>query len=351
MAEPFDQPTVRLIKSQRGGDKLFESGSFFGVQRRVADVTYWLCEQRGVCKARVHTKGMVIVKRTNEHSHGPDDVILQTIKQHVVSVMLVSPDIVQKQISDAISIIGKRDFPKDWSGLLGELTSKLQSGDFHAINGALQTAHSLFKKYRYEIKNQTLWEEIKFVLENFADPFTNLFVTTIELCQTHKEDIKVISILYESVLLCTKIFHSLNYQELPDHFEENMQVWMEIFHQLLQLENQLVETDIDTEVGVLQLIKSQVCDNVALYAQKFDEDFKDYLPRFVEDIWTLLVSTGLKAKYDILMCNAIDFLARVAEKNTYKSLFEGEGILLTICSQVTVITLLGLLLNLEEGKG
>ena len=55
---------------------------------------------------------------------------------------------VQKQVSDAISIIGKRDFPRDWPGLLQELTAKLQSGDFHAINGVLQTAHSLFKKYR-----------------------------------------------------------------------------------------------------------------------------------------------------------------------------------------------------------
>ncbi|KAI6655653.1 hypothetical protein LOD99_1793 [Oopsacas minuta] len=73
MAEPLDQPTFRLIKSQRGGDKLLENGFLFGVQRRVGDVTHWLCEQRGVCKARVHTKGMVIVKRTNEHSHGPDE--------------------------------------------------------------------------------------------------------------------------------------------------------------------------------------------------------------------------------------------------------------------------------------
>ncbi|KAI6651166.1 hypothetical protein LOD99_5517 [Oopsacas minuta] len=73
MAEPLDQPTFRLIKSQRGGDKLSESGFLFGVQGRVGDVTHWLCEQRGVCKARVHTKGMVVVKRTNEHSHGPDE--------------------------------------------------------------------------------------------------------------------------------------------------------------------------------------------------------------------------------------------------------------------------------------
>ena len=81
--------------------------------------------------------------------------------------------------------------------------------------------------------------------------------------------VDISAFLFNTSSLC-----SLNYQELPDHFEENMQLWMDRFHQLLQLENQLVETDVDTEVGVLQLIKSQVCDNVALYAQKFDEDFK-----------------------------------------------------------------------------
>lgn len=31
------------------------------------------------------------------------------------------------------------------------------------------------------------------------------------------------------------------------------------------------ETD---ETGPLDLIKSQICDNVALYAQKYDEDFE-----------------------------------------------------------------------------
>ena len=60
---------------------------------------------------------------------------------------------------------------------------------------------------RYEIKNQTLWEEIKFVLDNFADPFTQLFQQTLKLCETHKSDIKIIPMLYESILLCTKIFH------------------------------------------------------------------------------------------------------------------------------------------------
>lgn len=45
-------------------------------------------------------------------------------------------------------------------------------------------------------------------------------------------------------------------------------------------------------------MKSQICDNVALYAQKYDEEFSPQLPAFVTAIWNLLISTGLQVKYD-----------------------------------------------------
>lgn len=51
-------------------------------------------------------------------------------------------------------------------------------GDLTPINGALETAHSLFRKYRYELKSQKLWTEIKFVLDTLAKPLTELFVVS-----------------------------------------------------------------------------------------------------------------------------------------------------------------------------
>jgi len=44
------------------------------------------------------------------------------------------------------------------------------------INGVLRTAHSLFKRYRFEFQSNALWAEIKLVLEAFAGPLTDLFV-------------------------------------------------------------------------------------------------------------------------------------------------------------------------------
>lgn len=55
------------------------------------------------------------------------------------------PNILQ-QLSDAIGIIGREDFPDKWPNLIMEMVEKFQTGDFYVINGILHTAHSLFKR-------------------------------------------------------------------------------------------------------------------------------------------------------------------------------------------------------------
>lgn len=111
---------------------------------------------------------------------------------------------------------------------------------------------------------------------------------------------------------------------------------MNNFHTLLTLDNKLLQTDDEEEAGLLELLKSQICDNAALYAQKYDEEFQRYLPRFVTAIWNLLVTTGQEVKYDLLVSNAIQFLASVCERPHYKNLFEDQNTLTSICEKVIV---------------
>ncbi len=65
------------------------------------------------------------------------------------------------------------------------MVQHFKEGDFHKINGVLRTAHSLTKRYRHEFKSQELWSEIKLVLGLFADPFSELFVSTMALLTQH----------------------------------------------------------------------------------------------------------------------------------------------------------------------
>lgn len=166
------------------------------------------------------------------------------IKQYIITLMLKSSPSIQKQLSDAISIIGKYDFPDKWPHLITEMVEKFQTGDFNIINGVLQTAHSIFKRYRYEFKSQKLWEEIKLVLTTFAKPLTDLLVATMVLAKTHAGNVVALKVIYSSLDLMAKVFYSLNSQDLPEFFEDNMQIWMNAFHELLVTEVPCLHTGV-----------------------------------------------------------------------------------------------------------
>ncbi|XP_022090609.1 exportin-2-like [Acanthaster planci] len=252
------------------------------------------------------------------------------VKDKIVELMLNMPESLQRQLSEAIGIIGREDFPHRWPKLLEEMKSKLESEDFNTVNGILRTAHSLFKRYRHEFKSQELWTEIKMVLDTLAEPLTKRFEKTI---QGTNGDVKM---KYEALVLMCKVFYSLNCQDLPEYFEDNMKTWMSNFLKLLSEDVPVLHTKDEEEAGTLERLKSQICDNISLYAQKYDEEFGPFLPNFVTAVWHLLVSTNNQVKYDLLVSNAIQFLASVANRDHYKNLFDDPAVLTSICEKVIV---------------
>lgn len=85
--------------------------------------------ETGVSQHAIVPKRCTLKQRKNIHKFAPN---------HVSNVF--------SQLSDAISIIGREDFPQKWPDLLTEMVARFRSGDFHIINGVLRTAHSLFKR-------------------------------------------------------------------------------------------------------------------------------------------------------------------------------------------------------------
>ncbi|XP_053200432.1 exportin-2-like [Panonychus citri] len=260
------------------------------------------------------------------------------VKSLIIGLMLKSDEKIQRQLSEAVSIIGREDFPARWPNLLDEMVNRMQNcgGDFAVINGILQTAHSLFKRYRHEFKSQELWSEIKYVLDNFAKPFTDLFTATVSLARSQATNPAALKIIFSSLVLCVKIFNSLNAQDLPEFFEDNISIWMSHFSELISVDHACLKTDDEEEAGLLEQLKSQICDNISMYAQKYHDEFASYLPNFVQNVWTLLSTIGLQPKYDILVSNAIRFLSTVVDRPQYKGLFQDPSVLDSFCSNVII---------------
>jgi exportin-2 (importin alpha re-exporter) len=101
------------------------------------------------------------------------------IKEHIVELMTPSPEHIQEQLSEAITVIEQCDFSHQWPSLLEPMIRQFQQqqsrNSFQPINGMFKTVHSLLERYRYDQKFDELWLEIKLVLEQFAPLFTQLF--------------------------------------------------------------------------------------------------------------------------------------------------------------------------------
>ena len=153
------------------------------------------------------------------------------IKEHIVDLMTRSPDHIQQQLSEAITVIGKCDFPDQWPTLLDTMVRQFQQpsttqNSFQSINGVLKTAHSLFEKYRYEHKSDELWLEIKLVLEKFAPAFTELFKLLMIYYPQRESDPNEMKNIFNSLSVVIKIFYDLNAQVRWSFFHQDFHFFL-----------------------------------------------------------------------------------------------------------------------------
>ncbi len=97
---------------------------------------------------------------------------------------------------------------------------------------------------------------------------------------------------------------------------------MSNFLALLAYENPLLKSQSD-EAGLIEQVKSQICDNISLFAQMYGEDFADYLPKFVMSVWNLLITTSLEPKYDLVR-KKLNFKYCTVSESNYFSLLKSS---------------------------
>lgn len=256
----------------------------------------------------------------NDESSDQSDIIdpnqREFIKQNITTIMLESSEHIQRQLSEAITIIAESDFPDKWETLLPELKNSIEHP------GTLLTAHSIFRKYRYQNKSDKLWTEINLVMVEFAPVFTERFKQLVAATRlsANQDHLKI----YQSILLATKIYHSLITQDLPDFFEEKINEWFPLFLELLNLPTKNVATP---ESTVIDDIKAEICEIASLFVQMYSniENFGGHARSFLTSILSLLVTTNQDIQYDTLVSVAIRYLVTIAERPESRPMFQDKN--------------------------
>ncbi|CAK9152939.1 unnamed protein product [Ilex paraguariensis] len=264
------------------------------------------------------------------------------IRSLIVSLILQSSPRIQSQLSEALAMIGKYDFPKSWSTLLPELVSSLSSvseaNDYASVNGILATVNSLFKKFRYQFKINDLLIDLKYCLDNFAKPLLDIFKRTaglIDVWASSGQPAEKLREYIESQWLCCRIFYSLNFQDLPEFFEDHMSEWMIEFKKYLTVRYSALEDGGGDGLSLVDELRAAVCENISHYMEKEEELFQGYLGGFVEAVWSLLVIASASSSRERLTVTALKFLTTVST-SVHHTLFARDDILQQICGSIVI---------------
>ncbi|WVZ60262.1 hypothetical protein U9M48_010309 [Paspalum notatum var. saurae] len=259
------------------------------------------------------------------------------IKAHLLQLLLTAPPLIQAQLSEALAAAAASDFPARWESLLPSIVSSLgtavNAGDVAATNSLLAAAVSLFSRFRNAFDNNALRLDLKYCLEIFAAPLLEVFLFASRRLQAAATTASPLELrpVFECLRLCCEIFYSLNSIDLPEFFEDNMRQWMTEFRAFLTTSYPPpVEAD-----GSPDALRAAVCDNLQLYMEKYEEEFRVYLKEFVEAVWGLLMAQTASPSCSQLAVTAIRFLTTVAE-SVHHALFGSPEAMKQICDSVVV---------------
>ncbi|PKA47263.1 Exportin-2 [Apostasia shenzhenica] len=284
--------------------------------------------------AAVHFKNHLRARWPSSSPSPIPDAEKTVIKDRIVALMLSSALRIRNQLSESLSIISSHDFPLSWPSLLPELVSSLRSEtDYTKINGLLGAANSIFSKFRHSFDTTALRIDLKYCLDGFAAPLLEIFLKTSQIISggTASGSLSADALrpLFESQRLCCEIFYSLNSIELPEFFEDHMREWMtEFLNYLTKAYPVAVEND-----GTVDSLRSAICENLQLYMEKNEEEFKDYLKDFAGAVWNLLLTPASSPSRDQLTITAIRFLT-IVSTSIHHSLFGSPETLQRICHSI-----------------
>eukprot|EP00823_Brevimastigomonas_motovehiculus_P000300 TRINITY_DN1039_c1_g1_i1.p1 TRINITY_DN1039_c1_g1~~TRINITY_DN1039_c1_g1_i1.p1 ORF type:complete len:1035 (-),score=332.19 TRINITY_DN1039_c1_g1_i1:1418-4522(-) len=282
----------------------------------------------------------------------------ELIKKHIVDLMLNSPKLILSQLSEALHMISKADFPKKWESLLPDLISKLKTTDFRVIIGVFETLNSIFNRYRFEQESDPLWSEIKFVTSQLDEPFLNIVAATYQLlANASKSDSSssssssssastssssssssAVPMIVTALIQMLKAYHSLYFQSLTDYAADKLKDWFGLFLKLLQYKNAALDPKDTSQPGLVEQMHSAIVEILNLHIVKYEEDLieQQLVSPFVQEVWSRLMQLNEQGRFDDLATTSIKFLTHVVTQESNKSFFANENALKVVCEKVII---------------
>ncbi|AEO63394.1 uncharacterized protein THITE_2108580 [Thermothielavioides terrestris NRRL 8126] len=268
--------------------------------------------------------------------------------------MISSPPTIQTQLGEAISIIADSDFWERWDTLTGDLVSRLSNTDYKVTNGVLEVAHSIFVRWRPLFQSNELNREVVHVVGIFGEPFIQMLSVreppvalapvgnrlTVarqvadQQIEANKDNADALKGWLETMSLLIRILYDFCCHDIPFVIEAHLQPITALLQKYITYSS--AKFDEEDEATPLETLKSDICDVLQLFTNKYDDDFGQYVQAFTSSVWDVLSKISFEKRYDILTSKALQFLTAVASVPRHAEIFNNEQTLSTIVEKVIV---------------
>jgi len=242
---------------------------------------------------------------------------------------------VKKQLGEAISTIAAADYPTNWPDLMPSLVSHFSTNTPSTLNNVLYVLTSLLKRYTFVTRNDTVLTSLQYTLKTLQTPYLALLTAQASKLLQGTPNPAELPDLLESLKLLCEVYFSLNWLELPEYFEDEMDKSMTIFQSLLQYTNPALASSDDSE-GPVEAMKCQIIACLEVYASKDEEPFQPFLQPFTTIVWGLLTQLPGDLAYDNLTTGALGFLTSIVSKPAHAGIFGTAEVIGQIVGQIVL---------------
>lgn len=272
------------------------------------------------------------VKRHWCVEHGPisaDDRGL--IKEGILALTVQAPRPVQIQLCAAVEEIASFDFPADWQGLLPEISRLLASpGGTAARRAAMEAAHSAFLRFRSGIRGGEATRESRSCAEAFGPAHLEVWRASCEAVISGSAIGEELALQIELLRALVCVLYDLTFLALPNFAAEHLELYIQGSMALLRYTDGAPAPSADQPPTSLEILKSNVCGTLNLYASRYNEQLQPYVAHCVKAAWDLLKQEPREA----VATSAMGLFTAIAMTEWQASPFEDHAALQAILDVV-----------------
>lgn len=180
--------------------------------------------------------------------------------------------------------------------------------------------HKITKRYRTEFKSNLLFKEIINTINLIARIFTDDAVSCINFLFSENKDNREMSLVYLALLKnILNIFYSINIQDFPEFFEDNLSTWINILKGSLNF--QIAFNLNDHHLTNLYIkTKKRAMAGLNLYCRNYSEDIAQYYNQFIPCVWNLIGFVKHEQIYEKLIKEMLDYYKIIFQHNRHQDL-------------------------------